>query len=125
MPGYSHKRWIIIARLWPAAFRFVTGHIREGTILLTSRARFGGLLTNILLNKVATAVALPPDLFIHGSLLLEDINAAPVTPNSVQRGAGYSGTRLCCLGVSCLGQFFLVGFPAGTPPGVPSPYPGK
>jgi hypothetical protein len=37
--------------------------------LLTGRARFGDFFTNILLNKVATASALPPDLIFHGSLL--------------------------------------------------------
>jgi hypothetical protein len=55
--------------LRPPAFRCVTGHIGKGTLLLASRARFGVFFTDILLDKVATATALPPDLFIHGSLL--------------------------------------------------------
>jgi hypothetical protein len=66
----SHQRGIIVARLRSPAFGFVTGHIRKGAILLTSRTRFWDIFTNMPLNKVATTIALPPDLFFHGSLLM-------------------------------------------------------
>ena len=75
LPRHSHDCGIKIARLWPPAFRLVTGHIRKGTIFLTSRARLGVLFTNILLNKIATTIALPPELFFHDSLLFENITA--------------------------------------------------
>lgn len=66
---HSDKRGVKIARLWSTAFRFITGHISECTILLTDWAGFRNFPFGILMNQVSTTIALPPDSVFHASLL--------------------------------------------------------